>query len=170
MSGRRRIEVGEATAEAAAFEVGVATAEAAAFEEFADALTEFFRAARRVRGEAGEAGSRPVSLSQFTVLQTVAEQGDATVGELSQAAGVATPTVTRMLGSLERDGIVERHRDDVDRRVVRIRLTPAGRGLMDEKRAWIAKRQREVYAGLSEADRRAATPLMRRFAALLEEL
>src|SRR5215216_5098381 len=126
MSGRRRIEVGEATAEATAF------------EEFADALTEFFRAARRVRGEAGEAGSRPVSLSQFTVLQTVAEEGDATVGELAHAAGVATPTVTRMLGSLERDGIVERHR--------------------------------EVFAGLSAPDRRAATPLMRRFAALLEEL
>jgi hypothetical protein len=41
---------------------------------------------------------------------------------------------------------------------------------MDEKRAWIAARQRDVYTGLSEADRRAATPLMRRFAALLEEL
>jgi len=104
------------------------------------------------------------------VLQTVAEQGDATVGELAHAAGVATPTVTRVLGSLERDGIVERRRDQADRRVVRIRLTPAGRGLMDEKRAWIAERQREVYAGLSEADRRAATRLMRRFAALLEEL
>ena len=140
------------------------------FDAFADALTEFFRAARRVRGEAGEAGSRPLSLSQFTVLQTVAERGDATVGELAHAAGVATPTVTRMLGSLERDGIVERHRDEGDRRVVRIRLTPAGRALMDEKRAWIAKRQREVYAGLSEPDRRAATPLMRRFAALLAEL
>jgi MarR family transcriptional regulator, organic hydroperoxide resistance regulator len=140
------------------------------FEEFAEALQQFFRAARRARGEAGEVGSRPLSLSQFTVLQTVDEEGEATVGELAHAAGVAVPTVTRMLGLLERDGIVQRQRDDADRRVVRVRLTKGGRALMAEKRAWIVARQHEVYAGLSKSDRRAATPLMRRFAALLEEL
>jgi DNA-binding MarR family transcriptional regulator len=140
------------------------------FDDFAASLTEFFRAARRARGRAGEAGSRPLSLSQFTVLQTVDEEGDATVGALAQAAGVAMPTVTRMLGSLERDGIVERHRDEQDRRLVRVRLTKAGQALMAEKRAWIVARQHEVYAGLSAEDRRAAPPLMRRFAALLERL
>jgi len=44
------------------------------FDSFAGALTAFFRAARRKRGEAGEAGSRPLSLSQFTVLQTVEDE------------------------------------------------------------------------------------------------
>jgi DNA-binding MarR family transcriptional regulator len=140
------------------------------FDAFAGALTDFFRAARRVRGEAGEAGSRPLSLSQFTVLQTVDEEGDATVGALAAAARVAPPTVSRMLDGLERDRIVERHGDDGDRRIVRVRLTPAGRTLMREKRAWILDRQRAVYAALSAADRRAATPLLRRFAALLDEL
>jgi DNA-binding MarR family transcriptional regulator len=140
------------------------------FNDFAGALTDFFRAARRKRGEAGEAGSRPLSLSQFTVLQTVEEEGDATVSELAAAACVAVPTVTRMLGSLERDGIVGRHRVDDDRRIVRVRLTPAGRALMGEKRTWIVDRQRAVYDGLSATERRAATPLMRRFAVLLDEL
>jgi DNA-binding MarR family transcriptional regulator len=140
------------------------------FDDFSGALADFFRAARRKRGEAGAAGSRPLSLSQFTVLQTVEEEGDATVTELARAAGVAVPTVTRMLGSLERDGIVERHRVDDDRRVVRVHVTAAGRELMAEKRAWIVARQRAVYEGLSVAERRAATPLMRRFAALLDEL
>ena len=140
------------------------------FDSFAGALTAFFRAARRKRGEAGEAGSRPLSLSQFTVLQTVEDEGDATVTALAHAAGVAVPTVTRMLGGLERDGIVERHRVDHDRRIVRVRLTPAGRDLMAEKRVWILERLRAVYDGLTPAERRAATPLMRRFGALLSEL
>ena len=140
------------------------------FERFAGALTEFFRAARRKRGEAGEAGSRPLSLSQFTVLQAVEEEDDATVTALARAASVAVPTVTRMLAGLERDGIVERHRVDHDRRIVRVRLTPAGRDLMAEKRTWILERQRAVYDGLTAAERRAATPLMHRFAGLLEEL
>jgi DNA-binding MarR family transcriptional regulator len=104
------------------------------------------------------------------VLQTVDEEGDATVGALAAAARVAPPTVSRMLDGLERDRIVERHGDDGDRRIVRVRLTPAGRTLMREKRAWILDRQRAVYAALSAADRRAATPLLRRFAALLDEL
>jgi hypothetical protein len=68
------------------------------------------------------------------------------------------------------DGIVERHRVDDDRRIVRVRLTPAGRELMGEKRAWILDRQRAVYDGLSASERRAATPLMRRFATLIDEL
>ena len=96
--------------------------------------------------------------------------GDATVTALAHAAGVAVPTVTRMLGGLERDGIVERHRVDHDRRIVRVRLTPAGRDLMAEKRVWILERLRAVYDGLTPAERRAATPLMRRFGALLAEL
>ena len=140
------------------------------FDDFSGALTDFFRAARRKRGEVGEAGSRRLSLSQFTVLQTVEDEGDPTVSDLAAAAGVAVPTVTRMLGSLERDGIVQRHRVDDDRRIVRVRLTPAGRDLMAEKRVWILERLRPVYDGLTPAERRAATPLMRRFGALLAEL
>jgi MarR family transcriptional regulator, organic hydroperoxide resistance regulator len=140
------------------------------FDEFADALTAFIRATRRVRGEAGKAGSRPLSLSQFAVLQAVYEEGDATVGELAGAAGVSMPTVTRMLGGLERDGIVERDRVDEDRRVVRVHLTPAGRRLMGEKQAWITERQHELFAGLSPADQRSIGPLMRRLAALVEQL
>jgi hypothetical protein len=41
---------------------------------------------------------------------------------------------------------------------------------MGEKRVWILDRQRAVYDGLSTSERRAATPLMRRFATLLDEL
>jgi len=140
------------------------------FDAFAAALTGFFRAARRQRGEVGAVGSRPLTLSQFTVLQALAEEGDPTVGALARAAGVAAPTATRMLGGLERDGIVERHRVDDDRRIVRVRLTAAGRAVMAEKRDWIAARQRAMWDGLSDADRKAATPLMRHLATLLDEL
>jgi DNA-binding MarR family transcriptional regulator len=140
------------------------------FDEFADALTTFIRATRRVRGEAGKAGSRPLSLSQFAVLQAVYEEGEATVGELARAAGVSMPTVTRMLRGLERDGIVERDRTDEDRRVVRVHLTDAGRTLMGEKQAWITERLHELYSGLSAADRERVGPLMRRLAALVEQL
>ena len=50
---------------------------------------------------------------------------------------------------LERDGIVEPHRVDHDRRIVRVRLTPAGRDLLAEKRVWILARLRAVYDGLT---------------------
>jgi DNA-binding MarR family transcriptional regulator len=140
------------------------------YDAFAESLTDLFRVARRKRGEVGQAGSRPLSLSQFAVLQTIDEEGDATVTELARAASVAVPTVTRMLCSLERDDIVERNRADDDRRVVRVHLTQGGKDLMAEKRAFIGDRLRSVYDGLSPAERRAATPLLRRFAALLDEL
>jgi MarR family transcriptional regulator, organic hydroperoxide resistance regulator len=140
------------------------------FDAFAAGLTAFFRAARRVPGQVGEAGSCPLSLSQFIVLDSVEEHGEASVGELARSAGVSVPTVTRMLDGLVRDGIVDRRRVDHDRRLVRVTLTPAGHELMREKRGWVRERQHEVYAGLPAADRRRLGPLLQRLARLMDQL
>jgi len=43
---------------------------------------------------------------------------------------VRKPTVTRILGALVAEGLIERAPDPVDRRVSWVQLTPAGRALM----------------------------------------
>ncbi|MGO8870658.1 MAG: MarR family winged helix-turn-helix transcriptional regulator [Acidimicrobiales bacterium] len=65
------------------------------------------------------------------------------VTDLAEMLGVDTPTVTRKVQQLERDGMVVRQTDPDDRRASRIRLTPAGRRTIERvrraRRAWLGQ-------------------------------
>jgi DNA-binding MarR family transcriptional regulator len=68
-----------------------------------------------------------LSPAQASALGTVRRLESPTLGELAAAELVQPPTVTRLVTSLESAGLVTRETDSVDRRVVRIRITPEGR-------------------------------------------
>jgi MarR family transcriptional regulator for hemolysin len=57
---------------------------------------------------------------------------DSTQVELANRIGIERATITRMLDSLEGDGLIERLADPADRRTKRIRLTPAGDAALQE--------------------------------------
>lgn len=69
--------------------------------------------------------------SEFKVLATLKQAGnemdrEMKVSDISQILKVTPPTVTQILNILEKDGLVERTMDPEDRRVVKVKLTPAG--------------------------------------------
>lgn len=66
------------------------------------------------------------SLAQAKVLLFVAKRGPARATDIAEMFGLAPRTVTETIDRLERDGLVVREQDAVDRRVKRVRLTPAG--------------------------------------------
>jgi DNA-binding MarR family transcriptional regulator len=68
-----------------------------------------------------------LSPAQASALGTVNRLGSPTLGELAAAEQVQPPTVTRLVASLESAGLVARETDEVDRRVVRVRITGEGR-------------------------------------------
>ncbi len=68
-----------------------------------------------------------LSPAQASALGTVNRLASPTLGELAAAEQVQPPTVTRLVASLESAGLVVREIDDVDRRVVRVRITAEGR-------------------------------------------
>ena len=91
-----------------------------------------------------------------------------TLGALAEAEQVSAPTVTRLIVGMERDGLVRREPDAVDRRVVWLHPTPKGARLLH------AGRQRRVAAleadlvALAPADREtlaAATAILERLLA-----
>lgn len=73
---------------------------------------------------------------------------------LAEKAGVSRATMTGLLDSLERDGLVERIFDAADRRRVSIRLTPSGQAKLDQVMPDYYRRLRQLMAGFSEAERR----------------
>ena len=99
------------------------------------------RAARRIRSQRVNTA---VTLSQLSALATVSKCGPMSAGELAGIERVQPPSMTKILASLEADGLVERSPHQEDRRQSIISITAAGRDLLDaEIRArdnWLATR------------------------------
>jgi DNA-binding MarR family transcriptional regulator len=145
------------------------TAEATELAVFAAAIDDFMRASRRARGRLARAGE--LSLSQYHLLEPLlSAHGPLGVRELAAAAGVSAPTATRMLGTLERDAIVQRRGCPHDRRVVHVALTAEGRRRLERRRTSIAARRAAVFASLTPDERRQAARLLERLSAAIEEL
>jgi DNA-binding MarR family transcriptional regulator len=90
---------------------------------------------------------------QMSSLATVAREGPITLGDLAAAERVTPPMATKMVNALEEKGLVERLPCADDKRVVRVDLTPEGRGLLDRshrrRNHWLTQR----FAALSEDER-----------------
>jgi DNA-binding MarR family transcriptional regulator len=77
---------------------------------------------------------RDMSLTSRGTLSTLDRVGPQRVTDLARAEGVAQPSMTVLVGTLERDGLVVRRGDPSDKRVVLIELTAAGTDLVRGRR------------------------------------
>ncbi len=135
-----------------------------------DALHDFFQASRRARGRASRRPSPDgISLAQFHLLELLGA-GPQTNKQLADAAGVASPTATRMVDLLVRRGLLSRVGDPGDRRSVLISLTPAGRTALAAKAREYDAVRRQIAATLEPDEQRVAADLLARLAQVIEEL
>ncbi len=107
------------------------------------------RLARQLRQQSG-IGLTP---SQLSALAAVHREGPLTLGALAEEEKVAPPSVTKVIGKLEQQGLVAKQIDAADRRVYRVATTPAGetllRDIRERKDAWLINR----LASLEPEDR-----------------
>ncbi|MGC4769673.1 MarR family winged helix-turn-helix transcriptional regulator [Micromonospora sp. DT44] len=68
-----------------------------------------------------------IGWTAFNVLLHLGSEDGRTAKEIAQASMVTPSTLTGVVDTLERDGLIERRRSDTDRRVIRLHLTDAGR-------------------------------------------
>jgi DNA-binding MarR family transcriptional regulator len=83
-----------------------------------------------------EDGSHP---GQAICLRVLAAHDGMSQRDLGRALHLTPPTVTTMLQRMERAGIVERHPDEADQRLTRVRLTAEGRQLEERLRGIFAR-------------------------------
>lgn len=110
---------------------------------------------------------------QALCLRLLAAGEGATQRDLARALHVSPPTVTKMVGSLERAGLVRRHPDAADARLVRVELTDAGRTQERRMHAVAGEFVNGSFGALDAADRRELARLLEklgdRLAALGDE-
>src|SRR5215469_4380338 len=118
---------------------------AAGTEDFLAGFDALAQAVRRARGPNGRGADGGLTLSQYALLEGLQDRRAARVQDLAAGAGVSASTATRILDALERRGIVERARSDVDRRAVSVSLTQLGSELLHTEEEWLRGRQRAFY-------------------------
>jgi DNA-binding MarR family transcriptional regulator len=87
------------------------------------------RGLRKVDEETG------LSAARLSALSVVVFGGPVTLGQLASAEQVSPPTMTRLVGAMESDGLVRRNTDLQDRRVTWITATARGKRILQEGRA-----------------------------------
>ncbi|WP_234998737.1 MarR family winged helix-turn-helix transcriptional regulator [Demequina sp. NBRC 110057] len=93
---------------------------------------------------------------EFDVLAALRRAGEPyelTPGELDRALLISSGTTTHRVQRLEQRGYVTRRRDEADRRVVRVRLTDAGREVQASAHAAHAANETRILAGLAPGER-----------------
>ncbi len=122
------------------------------------------RTARRLRQEAASetTGLTPTSVA---ALATIERHGPMTPSEIAGVEKVKRPTITRTLGCLEREGLIDRAPDPSDGRSALVSLNAAGRDrlkrLRGRKNAYLARRMRGLSPEEIETLERAAEILDR---------
>ncbi|MBM9459797.1 MarR family transcriptional regulator [Nocardioides sp. zg-536] len=108
-----------------------------------------------------------LSLSAMAVLFGLNRFGDLTVGALAAREQVRPPSMTRTVTTLAEAGLVERLAHPTDGRQVVVRLTDAGKTLIEADRVrrdrWLSRRLAELSAEDRDVLRRAA-PILQRIA------
>lgn len=109
------------------------------------------RLLRRLRTVDAQTG---LSAPRLSALSVIVFRGPLTLSDLAAAEQVRPPTITRLVQALERAGLIERQADPADRRVTRVRATPAGRRLLEAGRARRVEQLAADIAALPPRDRR----------------
>jgi len=115
----------------------------------ASALTDSMRLVRRLVPADG------LSLTSLATLATLEQFGPTRVGALAEGEHLTQPAMTQLVSRLQARGLVERHPDPGDGRVVLVALTDTGRRLVHDRRTARAHALAERLARLGDAERAA---------------
>ena len=129
------------------------------------------RAGARIAASFGEE-VRPLgaTLQMWRVLAVLREQDGRRMGDLSETTSIEVSTLTRLVDSMERKGLVARRRDAADARVVALHVTPAGRRLTRRIIPIAQRNERVALAGFTAAEADTLKAALRRLYINIEAL
>ncbi|GAB17897.1 putative MarR family transcriptional regulator [Gordonia effusa NBRC 100432] len=107
---------------------------------------------------------REISMTATSTLSTLRHSGPRRITALAAAQKVTQPSMTVLIGTLERDGLVSRRPDPDDGRAALIELTEQGHEFIARRRADYARGVGEYLAKLPperQAEIAAAVPALR---------
>ncbi len=108
-----------------------------------------FLFASAVYKEMDKIGIRP---SYRNIMSSLCENESLTQLELVKITNLKAPTISITLRSMERDGIVSRVKNDIDRRETHVAITDKGRKIYQKMLVSIEKIQKKMTNGLTDKE------------------
>ncbi len=112
-------------------------------------------------------GAHDISQGRFMVLMLLnrCDGHQSTPAELADEAGVTRATMTGLVDTLEKDGLVTRKNDSADRRAVLVQLTRSGRKLLDKMLPGYFASVTKMMQPLNKAERKQLVTLLQKIQA-----
>jgi len=112
--------------------------------------------------EAAIGRSSSISFAAYRVLFSLSAVDSTHPNELARLSGVSTASMSSLLATMSRNGLIEREEDPVDRRRNVISLSTEGRKLVDELLHVVHERERAWAGALSAEEGAILVMLLRR--------
>lgn len=110
-----------------------------------------------------------LSVSQLLCLKALHNNGKMSMSDIAESIMVNVSTVTSIVDRLECKGLIGRHRQAADRRVITIALTEKGRSLAENSPPAVHHKIVHAVQMLSEAEREEAFDALDRVSRLIHE-
>jgi MarR family transcriptional regulator, organic hydroperoxide resistance regulator len=107
---------------------------------------------------------------QVMCLRLLGVNDGASQRDMARMLHVAPPTVSKMLTTMEKTGLVERRPDEADQRLTRVYLTDAGRERGDEMGTAVGEYVNATFATLTERERRDLARLLQKLGERISEV
>ena len=96
-----------------------------------------------------------LSTSQYATLMMTEANPGMSIADIAREVACTRQSANEMLGGLESQGLIERRPNPTDRRTHRIHITASGRTRLAEARVAVARREAELEAAFTPAQRTA---------------
>jgi DNA-binding MarR family transcriptional regulator len=135
------------------------------------AVSNIYRAANVIRNhmERRVLADEDLSWAAFTVLFVLWIWGEQQTRHLAAEAGITKGTLTGVLKTLEKRGLVQRHAHHQDGRLVLVTLEPKGQGMIERLFPAFNMGEAQVSARLTERDKNQLAALLRKIIRSVED-
>jgi len=110
-----------------------------------------------------------LTVPQYLTLGLINTYTSLKMKQVAKELNISLPAATGMVERLYQVGLIKREHSTLDRRVIRITLTPKGVRTLDSLRKKRKKAIEEVFSGLSAGERDSYLKILRKVKAILYE-
>lgn len=111
-----------------------------------------------------------ITLPHLEVIVTLKEEGTRHIAEIGEKLQIPKPQMTHLIDRLENLGIIGRHPDNTDRRIINIALTEKGNKIIEELDRIIKSSIREKLSCLTDEELRDLSQSLRKLGDILSKL
>ena len=108
-----------------------------------------------------------LTTSKLLALQTIAEEGEITIGGIAAQANLTQATITTIVDRLQEAGLVQRERATSDKRKVYVSLTEKGRSVLRDAPTALHERFSQEFDELEEWEQMQIAAVLKRLSNIL---